>query len=222
MNILILDTETTGVDPRTDVVVELGWVLWSPKFQCILSAATTLVDEGKGNAAEAVNGIPPEALLHIGYSLARAIDDMPHEFVIGAVMAHNAEFDRSFLPGLYADRPWICSQDDVDWPRPSTSRSLVALALAHGVGVAAAHRALDDCLTLARLLERAAEMTDIDALLARALRPRATFRALVSYDGRDAAKNAGFRWFPEAKEWRRRMAREDVAALSFDVREVQP
>jgi DNA polymerase-3 subunit epsilon len=107
--------------------------------------------------------------------------------------------------------------DDLAWPRGAGSKSLVALALAHGVGVSTAHRALTDCLLIAHTLERLPELgvVDVKAFLRRGLRPKAKFRALVSYETNSLAKAAGFRWEPNARMWTRTMAVEDVAGLPF-------
>ena len=48
-----------------------------------------------------------------------------------------------------------------------------------------AHRALADCLLLARCFEA---VDDVPGLLALAMRPRATFRAIVSYDDRESRR----------------------------------
>jgi DNA polymerase-3 subunit epsilon len=53
------------------------------------------------------------------------------------------------------------------------------------------HRALNDCLLIAALFDRA---DDLQSLFEFAMRPKAMFVALVSYDDRDLAKKAGFRW----------------------------
>lgn len=220
--LLILDTETTGLDPKVDQAIEVGAVLWSVEHRTVLSCFSALI-EANGNAAEAVNGIPSAALLNIEKApkVWQAVEEWGR--TANAVVAHNADFDRSFVPRECAlhDLPWICSCDDIQWPRASDSRSLVALALAHGVGVSYAHRALTDCLLLARLLERCAELGhDVAAMLARGLRPKATFAANVTYETNHLAKAAGFRWDPQARRWWRKMAIEDVTSLPFKVRQI--
>jgi DNA polymerase-3 subunit epsilon len=219
--VLILDTETTGIDPAKDRAIEVGAVLWSVEHRTIDRCYSAIL-RGEGNAAEAVNGIPAAAL-----PFATAPDfawDTVGTMAGGAdaFVAHSADFDRGFTPEPLARLlPWICTIDDVQWPRASDSRSLVALALAHGLGISHAHRALTDCLTIARLLERVAEMGhDVGAMLARGLRLKAKFQALVSYETNALAKTAGFRWDAAAKIWWRKMAVDDVAALPFKVRQV--
>jgi DNA polymerase-3 subunit epsilon len=219
--VLILDTETTGTDDSA-VCIEVACILYSVTHAAPIRSFASLI-RAESNPAERINGIPAALL-------ASAYEEGPVWSTVarigaeaGAVVAYNAEFDerfqRAFIPG---SKPWICAMDDLQWPRASDSRSLVALALAHGLGVASAHRAMTDCDTLARLFSRVAEMgEDLGAMLARGLRPKAKFQAIVSYDTNHMAKAAGFRWDPDAKRWWRTMAIEDVEALPFKVRRIE-
>jgi len=220
-SILIVDTETTGIEPGRDRVVEIGAVLWSVEHTCTVSAWSELI-RGEGNPAEAVNRIPAAALAN-GVELSTALATL--QALAGradVAVAHNAPFDRQFL-GDDLGLTWLCSMDDLAWPRPTSGRSLATIALAHDVGIVSAHRALADCLILARLFERAAELGhDVRALLERGLQPRATYQALVSYADRELAKAAGFSWDGGAKRWTRRLAAEDVAGLPFKVTRIAP
>src|SRR5690606_28957405 len=96
-------------------------------------------------------------------------------------------------------------------------QSLVNLALDHGIGVSSAHRALTDCQLIAALFDR---MDDLPGMFQHAMRPKSTYRAIVSYDDRQLAKDAGFRWNGDDKTWTRRMADEDAAAMPFEARRV--
>lgn len=231
-NVLILDTETDGIDPETNRVLEVGAVLYSLEHATILGCYSALI-KGEGNAAEHVNRIPPAALID-----ARAPNDVwavvdRWARKADAFVAHNAAFDRGFTPAQVASvLPWICTCHDIEWPGSKVSSpidgartrpgvSLVATALEHGVGVASAHRAITDCLLLARLFERVHEMGhDVPAMLARGLRPKARFVVADSNfdEKRNAlAKAAGFRW--EKPHWVRTMAIEDADTLPFAVRQ---
>lgn len=221
--LLILDTETTGLDPSTDRAVEVAVILYSVEHATVLSAFSTLI-EGDGNAAEAINRIPAAALCSAGLLALPWLTVQAMAGHADAIVAHNAEFDRGFVPVELRDAlPWVCSKGDIAWPKQTRPEpSLVALALEHDLGVAYAHRAMADCDLIARLFTRSRELgADLPAMLARAMRPKADFVALVSYDDRDKAKAAGFRWEPATKQWRRRMAVEDAAALPFRVRQVE-
>lgn len=233
--ILILDTETTGlgrfaVPPQEDRIVEIGLVLWSVEHSCIISTWSDLV-VGPDNAAEAINHIPAKSLGR-GTTLESAMMTLvDYAQRADLVIAHRAEFDHAFVGDL--DRgdlsdpriiPWCCSKFDITWPLSKPGDGLAYVAIAHGVPVVATHRALTDCLLLARCFERCAELGhSVPDMLAKALRPRALFE--VADKSFDTARNAlarenGFSWNAPMKRWERKMAREDVAALPFKVREV--
>jgi DNA polymerase-3 subunit epsilon len=142
-----------------------------------------------------------------------------------AVLAHNVAFDRQWfgigpLPAI--EKPWICSMADIQWPADRHLRptpSVRDLALAYGVPVWAAHRALTDCIYLVQVLERC---VDLEELLAAAQEPRQLFRAKLSYAERHRAKEAGFRWNdPVAGAWSRRLSDREALALPFPVQPVE-
>ncbi len=220
--VLILDTETTGLDPAVDTTIEVAAILYSVEHATVVSAYSSLM-HAPGNAAEAINRIPPAALADapqwdhawspVGGMVARA----------DAIVAHSAEFDRSFAPADFRSAlPWVCSKNDLKWPKQTReSPSLVALALEHDLGVAVAHRAMADCDLIARLFTRSRELgADLAAMLARGMRPKASFVALVSFEEKDQAKAAGFQWDGAKRQWLRTMAIEDAAALPFKTRQI--
>jgi DNA polymerase-3 subunit epsilon len=229
VNVLaLIDLETTSLDPVTGCVVEVALGLWSVDHRSLIRCRSWLCAAPVEEVAktQGVHGIPPELVAARGVPFEEVAKQV-HAIVTkeaNVFVAHNADFDRAWLP-LFAQNaaPWACSCNDIEWVRPSTSRGLTALALAHGVGVVAAHRALDDVLTLARLFERAAELGgDINAMLTRALRPKGLYA--ISDRGFDEARNAlakslGFRW--DKPNWVRKMAHDDVKALPFDVFELK-
>jgi len=223
-NILIIDTETSGLDRATGHLLEVATALWSVEHRSVVKVRSWIL-RAETNAAEAVNGIPVALVReHPHASNVHMTNQWVRAWATEAdcIVAHNAAFDSQWFEDDVQALPWVCSCDDLEWPRASTSRSLTALALAHGVGVVSAHRALDDVLTLTRLFERAGEMSaDVSAMLTRGMRPKGRYAVSATdfSEARNAlAKAAGFRW--EKPHWVRRMAREDVAGLPFDVKEL--
>jgi DNA polymerase-3 subunit epsilon len=220
MNVTILDCETTGTDPNVDRAIEVGAILFSVDHMApVVSYAALLRADGQPAASEAVNGIP-SAILPFAPDAANVWSRIGPMFAASsAVLAHHAEFDRAFVPeDLRGLRPWVCTMDDVAWPKGAGSKGLVALALAHGLGVATAHRALADCDLVARLLMRCHELGhDVPAMLARGMRPKGRYKALVNYGTNALAKAAGFHFDGVSKDWTRSMAVDDVAALPFKV-----
>ena len=221
--LLILDTETTALHPNDGDCIEVGAVLFHVSTRSVLTQVSFLLP-CHVNGAEAINGIPAvvsqleqpwREALSCFLAMVAAAD---------AILAHNAAFDRQWfgrgvLPAL--DKPWICSMDDITWPRERHLRagpSVRDLAIAHGVPVWAAHRALTDCTYLVHVLERC---DDLETLLRQAGEPRQLYRAQLGYNERQQAKDAGFRWNePVAGAWAKRLSEREAAALPFPVKPV--
>lgn len=223
VRLLIVDTETSGLDPASGKCLEVGAVLFDVPHRAVLSQLSFLLP-ASANPARHVNGIDP-AVTRLEQPWRQSLQ-MLAAMVSGAdaVLAHNAAFDRQWfgiepLPAL--DLPWICSMDDIRWPddrhlkpRPSVQ----ALALAYGVPVWAAHRALTDCIYLVQVLERCEQL---EQLLVEAQEPRQLFCAQLPYAERFRAKQAGFRWNdPVAGAWSRRLSEREARSLPFPVQPV--
>ena len=219
-SLLILDTETSGLDPEVDSCLEVGAILFDVASRSVLAQQSFLLPVDT-NAAEAINRIPA------------AVTRLPQPWSEGlrwfqllveaadVLVAHNAAFDRQWfgrgaLPPLV--RPWLCSMEDIRWPADRQLRSRPSvrdLALAYGVPVWAAHRALTDCIYLAEVFARC---DDLETLLMRGLEPRRLVRARVSFEERQQAKEAGFRWNDPIKgAWTRRLSERECAELTFPV-----
>lgn len=216
----ILDTETTGPDPDKDQCIEVAVCLYDLVAAAPVATFSSLI-RAESNTAFDVNRIPVDILKD-----ATPADVVWKRVAIFAetadvFLAHRADFDRGFTPEpLRSSRPWVCSKFHVEWPEGKLGDHLLHLALAHGIGVVHAHRAYSDVDTLSRLLTRVAEKHDLQEMFRLAMRPRKKYAAIVSYDDREKAKQAGFAWVPERKAWEREMVAEDVEKLPFKVREV--
>jgi len=218
--ILILDTETTALSPQEGICIEVGAVLFHVPSRSVLQQLSFLLP-CSSNPAEGINGLPP-AVTRLPQPLEAALDLFQAQ-LRGAevVVAHNAAFDRQWfgqgcLPDL--SLPWICSMEDIRWPAERLLKptpSVRDLALAYGVPVWAAHRALTDCQYLVHVFERCA---DLEALLVAAQEPRELYRARLSYAERHLAREAGFRWNePVVCAWSRRLSQREAEALPFPV-----
>jgi DNA polymerase-3 subunit epsilon len=202
----------------------VGAILFHVPLRAVLTQVSFLMPCA-GNAAEGINGIPA--------AVTRLVQ--PWQDALGcfrsmvgaceALVAHNVAFDRQWFglgPLPVLDRPWICSMEDIHWPAERQLRSTPSvrdLALAYGVPVWAAHRALTDCIYLAQVFERC---VDLEALLQAALEPRSLYRAELPYAERHRAREAGFRWNEAVpRAWSRRLSRREAEALAFPVQLVQ-
>ena len=213
MKLLIIDTETTGLKPEEgSIAIEVGAILYSVPYRAPLQSVAFLIPTDENPAAH-INGIEPglttaeqpwRSGLAFFQEMAASAD---------VAVAHNAEFDRKWfgvgqLPHLHLD--WLCSIEDFAWG-DLPGRSLRDLALAHNIAVTPdVHRALPDCQLLASVLSR---RDDLEELIELARRPKATYRALVSFTNKDEAKSRGFRWNPEKKHWLKRLTDEQAETI---------
>ena len=156
---LVVDTETTGIDPAGCKVVEFAWVLTSLTKN--LAAGSSLVNPGCP--------IPPEAsaVHHLVdedvagepslEEVLRALPGLLRGFKVGAFAAHNAQFDAAFLPTL-RQRPWLCTYRLARRLLPDSPafgnqylRYALKLDVPEAQGLAA-HRALADAYVTAATL----------------------------------------------------------------------
>ena len=218
--LLIIDTETTGLDPKQDHCLEVGAILFHAPRRAVLAQHSFLLPV-QDNSAELINRIPADVTRlnqpwREGLNYFQSLLDAAELLV-----AHNAAFDRQWfgkdhLPAV--TKPWLCTMEDIAWPADRQLRSRPSvrdLALAYGVPVWAAHRALTDCIYLAEVFSRCNEL---ETLLLHGLEPRRLMRAQVSYQQRHLAKQAGFRWNdPVQGAWTRRLSDREAAGLGFQV-----
>jgi DNA polymerase-3 subunit epsilon len=212
-NLLIVDLETTGLDPKDCEVIEVAASLFDVKHRAVVSSLAFLMP-CDSNAAEEINHIP--ASLSQTSSPWRTGLIMLTELlaVSDCLIAHNAAFDRKWfgrgnLPKIW--QPWLCSMIDFEWgSRGGTN--LRDLAVNHGVTVAKAHRALADVELLAGVL---ASREDLEELLEGAVAPKITIAARVSYERREEAKTRGFNWNRLTRRWEKRMTGTTYALSDF-------
>lgn len=201
---IVLDVETTGLDPTSDEVIEVGMV----KFAYLPSGQIVRIIDTFSSLNEPTREIPPEAtkLHHITNDMVAGhkIDESAVDaFVSDAaiVIAHNASFDRRFTERYwpaFVDKPWACSVSSIDWRAHGFEGSRLAYLLA-GVGLFhEAHRAVDDCRALLEILASSLpsiERTALSVLLENAR--KRTIRIWAEYspfDLKDELKKRGYRW----------------------------
>lgn len=98
MREIIFDTETTGLDPRVERIIEIGAVELENRFPTGRTFHHYVNPDGRkvDPAALAVHGISDQSL--VGKPLFSAIAEAFLDFVGDAkLVAHNAGFDKSFL-----------------------------------------------------------------------------------------------------------------------------
>jgi DNA polymerase III subunit epsilon len=219
MILLGLDCETTGLSPETDRITEMGLVLYSSEDKQPVRITGFLVKPGIPiptelekltgitNAMVEAFGVEPSAMTKVISQLAAHA-----EFAV----AHNAEFDKGFVTaefkrqGLEAPAlPWIDTRTDLppEAYHKGKSASLRYLAADH-MFVYPAHRAVHDVLAMLEILSR----YDLTTTVKRAQTPNVNVRAVVSFDERMLAKDRGYYWKPELKQWIKPLKADEVDA----------
>lgn len=210
--VIVIDTETTGLDWRTDKIIELAMLSFMVDTHTGLPAGAVEVyedfeDPGFPITAEIteITGITDEMVK--GRKLD---DDRIGQMVAQAdlIIAHNAGFDRPFsearLPCFGAAR-WACSFKDINWTALGVSSGkLEYIATINGFFYEA-HRATTDCFALTKILSARLPKsckTGFAALLDAAATPSYKVMALYSrFEVKDKLKARGYRWDSEAKVW---------------------
>jgi len=218
---IVLDTETTGLDPLADNIIELGMVVfeYSPdtgQLYSVIEVFNHLEDPGKP--------IPPESTKIHGISddmvRGKKIDDETVAALLAGaslVIAHNARFDRPFVESrlsAFSKLPWACSLAQLPWKDEGiSSASLEFLAYRFGFHFDG-HRASNDCLALLEILSGVLPDTGrkvMKTLLEGARAIDLNVSALNSpFESKDVLKARGYRWNPEQKVWSGIVAETDL------------
>jgi DNA polymerase-3 subunit epsilon len=162
-NVLIVDTETTGLDPaKGSKLIEIGALLYNVKHKQVLQTMSSFFpcDE---NPVQDINHIDPEwtKCNRNTHSALCFLKDMAKNCQY--IIAHNAPFDKKFLQTVINDtefwqRKWICTKADFKWPVQMFRNRLEDICLAMGVEYINAHRALTDCTFLAECFGKCGDL----------------------------------------------------------------
>jgi len=182
----IVDTETTGLDPAADRIVEVAALRVDTRSASMLGDHyTTLVNPRIPipATASAIHHLTDEDVADAP-QLEDAMDDFDEFVGDSLLVAHNAAFDSAFL-GYLSDRPWLCTKRLAQHLYPDAPafnnqvlRYHLGLGKVRELQGLVPHRALADvvvtgnvliCL-LARYLTQGHE-DDVDALIALAESP---------------------------------------------------
>jgi DNA polymerase-3 subunit epsilon len=218
---VILDVETTGLNPESDDVIQIAL---RPFF---VNPETGEISGLK--SAIHFLGEPSRALPQIITDITGFTDEdlkghaIPWKKIAGVlsrckfIVAHNASFDRKFVDAalrrfgvqVTGDAIWCCSMTQIDWtPVCRPSRALEVLSAWHGFYYDS-HNAVADVDATLHLLRQADYM---QALLSAA--GRSDYRVFAAGSLRDEnhlLKGRRYRWNPDVMCWWKMLATEEEA-----------
>ncbi len=163
-SIVALDLETTGLDPLTDMIIEIGAVRFNDRR--VEAEFSTLINPGRPIPPVVVNltGITDQ-MVRSQPPIAKVLADL-REFVGSSpVLGHNVRFDLGFMRRhrLFTDNEAIDTYELASVLMPGASRyNLGSLGAQLSIPHVANHRALDDAkvcrLVYLKLLEMGKEL----------------------------------------------------------------
>lgn len=209
-SMVILDTETTGLDIAKAKIIELAMVKvkYSPSLGLVTSIES-IYDE----LEDPYEPISPDVQKITGISNEDVAGKKINEGEVCAlladnplIVAHNASFDRPMFEKRFAHLsrlcsiPWGCSLSEIRWSTlDDRISSLKQEAIASATGFFYdAHRASTDCLALLWLLNNI--QGALTALLASIDNTTYVIRALQApYDVKNQLKNNGYSWYDSTR-----------------------
>ena len=209
--VLLLDTETTGLNARQDRIIELALLWVQVDLQTGLPVGPVQTYESFEDPGRP---IPPEVTEITGIDdrmvHGQRIEATPVQALVDAsdlVLAHNAGFDRPFVEArlpVFADKAWNCSFAGIDWKAQGRGSAKLEYLAAAGGWFYDAHRALVDCHALLQVLcmPLSDGRTGLLHLIEGAHGVRFRLSATgAPFDAKDRLKARGYRWDGEQRVW---------------------
>ncbi|OAD41299.1 DNA polymerase III subunit epsilon [Hydrogenophaga crassostreae] len=210
--VLVLDTETTGLSHAADKIIELAMLLVNVDLATGLPFGPVELFEGFEDPGMPIPAVAKDITGITDQMVAgQRLDDGLVEAMAAradTVIAHNAGFDRPFVEArfpAFASKAWACSFKDIDWKAAGSGSSKLSALAADQGWFYDAHRAQVDCHALLQVLSRplgSMGATGLSLLNDAAALP--SFRLAVTgspFESKDALKARGYRWDAEAKVW---------------------
>lgn len=203
---IYLDTETTGINPNKEEIIELAMVPFEfdslGKIYRILPEYNAFQDPRRPipEMITQITGITDEMVSGEAIDV-KQVTNMLEKAVL--VVAHNAKFDRQFVEKLsdsFKDISWACSISDINWKEEGIGGvKLDYLAYKYGFFYDA-HRATIDCQAgieiLSQKLPKSGELV-LKRLLDNARHTDVRIWAEgAPFDKKDDLKERGYFWSP--------------------------
>ena len=209
--VIVLDTETTGLDSKSEKIIELAMLSVLVDTVTGLPVGPVAIyesfeDPGKPIPAQIteITGIDDSMVKgwRIDYAAVTALVAQAD-----LVVAHNAGFDRPFVEArfpVFAGKAWGCSFQGIDWKKEGSGSAKLEFLASERGWFYDAHRAQVDCHALLQVL--ASPLTDgqtgLARLLAGADQTRYKMRATgAPFEAKDKLKSRGYRWDGEGRVW---------------------
>lgn len=221
---VIWDVETTGLEPATDVPIEVGAVQFewteeeSGNGEC--QAGTPRIVAMYGGLCDPGKPIPELIVSLTGITdddvRGKALDNkVLSDFARSADIhvAHNALFDKQFIQraaffeGIENAR-WACTIKHIDWAAKGfKSTALLYLGAEHGFVNPFAHRAVFDCASTFRLMQP--HFTELLKNYRQRLFTICAWNS--SFHMKDLLKERKYYWDAASKVWKKDVLESKVA-----------
>jgi DNA polymerase-3 subunit epsilon len=214
--VLILDTETTGLDSRAEKIIELAMLAVDVDLQTGKPVGQVEVFEG---FEDPKFPIPPEIVKLTGITdkdvKGQSLDELAIQDMVARadlIVAHNASFDRPFVERrleVFEHKPWACSFQGINWKAQGLGSAKLEFLCSEFGWFYDAHRAQVDCHALLRVLSSslqsdkpAQSSNGLLQLFKAAENARTVVKAFGSpFETKDKLKARGYRWDAEARVW---------------------
>lgn len=222
MNIVVFDIETTGfLDEEPFHITELAWATYDTDEKRIVKCNSFIVDDYRGEThtipkhITELTGINDNIIKNHGYTTHAVLSHFYSD--VNDAHAMMARFGESFdKPAInkvaqrlsikpLPEKPLIDDTIDIEYPAHVKGHHLGHIAADHGFLNPFPHSAMGDVLTLVYIMKTGGY--DLEAAYESAKTPIVEVRALVSFQNKDLAKDAGFRWDAERGFWVKKMRR---------------
>jgi DNA polymerase-3 subunit epsilon len=218
--VIVLDTETTGLDNRQEAIMELAMLSVQVDSATGLPVGPVTLYESFEDPCKPIPAQITE-ITGIDDDMVRGqrIDDAAVAALVAQadlIVAHNAGFDRPFVEArlpVFASKPWNCSFMGIDWKKEGGGSAKLEFLAAERGWFYDAHRAQVDCHALLQVLAKPLKdgQTGLARLLAGAGQTRYKLRATgAPFESKDKLKARGYRWDSEGRVWWRSLGSDEL------------
>jgi DNA polymerase-3 subunit epsilon len=214
--VLILDTETTGLDWRSENIIELAMLAVDVDMATGVPVGEVEVYE---DFEDPGRPIPPEITKLTGITTqdvkGQKLDEAQIKNMVeraDLIVAHNAGFDRPFVENrleVFEHKAWACSFQGINWKTQGLGSAKLEFLCSELGWFYDAHRAQVDCHALLRVLSSPlkndnleSSMTGLLQLFKASENARTIVKAFGSpFETKDKLKARGYRWDAEVRVW---------------------